>query len=172
MDDYICAGIVPYRCRFARTGRFVTDILLGVEMRVKDDCLVWNYLSGRREDDDKGDPIATAVREFWEESGKWLDDTWCATVSDYLRTIKPVVIDKSVFYLVPIEAIFEANLINAFNKYSDKTVMQQLAWICIDSIDWCFDKKETYAGFRFSYYMFRTWSGLRCAFQPTVGVDA
>lgn len=165
MDDYICAGIIPYRCRLAQTGRFVTDILLGVEMRVKDGCLVWNYLSGRREDDDGGDPVVTAVREFWEESGKWLDDTWRATVSEYLRTIEPVCVNKAVFYLVPIEDIFRENLICEFNEHSDKAVMQQLDWICIDSIDWCFAKKKMYTGFRFSYYMFRTWSELRCAFQ-------
>lgn len=160
MDDYVCAGIIPYRKRIAKSGKSVTDVLMGVEWRKKDEAYVWNFLSGRRESTDAG-PEETAVREFWEESGKCFDSTWCNATLDLIRTIKPVYVNRSVFYFVPEESLFSecsTAIVEFYNSHTDKTVMQKLAWICTHSVSYGMD--ECIFGYRVSYFMRLIWKQL------------
>lgn len=160
MDDYVCAGIIPYRKRIAKSGKSVTDVLMGVEWRKKDEAYVWNFLSGRREATDSG-PEETAVREFWEESGKCFDSRWCDTTLELIRTIKPAYVNRSVFYFVPEELLFSgcgSLIVEFYEAHTDKTVMQKLAWICSDSVGYGTD--ECIFGYRVSHFMRLIWKHL------------
>lgn len=159
MDDYLCAGIIPFRKRIAKSERNVIDILLGGEWRDRDHAYVWNFFSGRRESFDVG-PAETAVREFWEESGRYLSPEWCLNTLEVLKTIEPVYIERAVFYFVPETQLFTTSIVDSFDAHSDKSVMKQISWICYDTIGYSISRHVDIYGYYVSGFIKRIWRHL------------
>jgi hypothetical protein len=165
---YKCAGIIPYRRRIAKSGRLVTDILLGTEVRADSyGEPVWNFLSGRRELTDNS-PQHTAMREFWEESGKCLSAEWQTDALRVLDTVVAIPYPGALMYPVSAEHLFTDMDICAMHADAAAAAscelcpMQQLAWICTDSIRFACTSGGMLMGYSLSQFVTRIGANL-CA---------